>query len=160
MTGREAALRALADCDAPGRDEALADFHRRYRDKPAVLDKWFSIQALSAREDVIDLVPRLLAHADFSWSRPSRLGALVGAFAFNQHALHHVSGRGYRFLADMALAIDRRDPRAAARLAAPLARWRRFEPGRAARMKAQLERLGEAPEASASLRDLAAAALA
>ena len=73
MTMREAALRALADCDAPERERALEDFRLRYRDRPAALDKWFAIQALAAREDVIELGAEI--------ARPSRFlaGAAAGA---------------------------------------------------------------------------------
>jgi aminopeptidase N len=67
--------------------------------------------------------------------------SLVGAFAANQRAFHDVSGRGYRFLADMILAVDRLNPQTAARLVPPLGRWRRFDSGRQDLMKAELERI-------------------
>ncbi|HEY6817127.1 MAG TPA: aminopeptidase N, partial [Croceibacterium sp.] len=125
MTEREDALRALADSDASERTRALAAFHRRYRDDPRLLDKWFALQALSARDDTIETAPRLLAHPDFTIVHPGRLGAVVGAFAANPHAFHDPSGRGYRFLADVTLVLDRSDPRGAARMARSLNDWRR-----------------------------------
>jgi aminopeptidase N len=155
MTGREGALRALADSDAPERTKALALFHQRYRGSPWLLDKWFAAQAASTREDTIDAAPRLLAHPDFTLAHPGRLGAVMAAFTGNLHAFHHPSGRGYRFLADVTLAADRIDPAAAARMARNLAGWRRLEPGRAAQMRAQLERIGAAPGISAVLAEAA-----
>ena len=62
-------------------------------------------------------------------SNPNRMRSLVGAFAANQRAFHDASGRGYRFLADMILAVDRLNPQTAARLVPPLGRWRRFDAG-------------------------------
>jgi aminopeptidase N len=160
MTEREGALRALTHSDAPERRQALADYHRLYRDDPALLDKWFSLQALSLRDDTIEIAPRLLAHPDFTLSHPTRLSALVGAFASNQPAFHHISGRGYRFLADVVLAADRLNPLASTGLLPPLTRWRRFEPRRAGLMKAELERIRAAPSLSPRLRDLVADGLA
>nr|MDP9415954.1 aminopeptidase N C-terminal domain-containing protein [Pseudomonadota bacterium] len=49
--------------------------------------------------------------------------------------------RGYRFLADMILAVDRLNPQAAARLVPPLGRWRRFDEKRQALMQAELKRI-------------------
>lgn len=160
LTEREDALRALADSEAPEREAALAAFHRRYRADPRLLDKWFAIQALSARADTIDKAPKLLAHPDFTLAHPGRLGAIVGAFAANPHAFHDPSGRGYRFLADVILVLDRSDPAGATRMARSLEPWRRYEPTRSALMKAQLERIAGTSEASDTLRNWARACLA
>ncbi|HKT15415.1 MAG TPA: aminopeptidase N [Allosphingosinicella sp.] len=141
MTDRQGALKVLADGNAPERGDALAAFYRRYRDDPLVIDKWFTVQALSMRDDTAAAVEALAAHPDFTLLNPNRLRALVGSFATNQRALHHPSGRGYRFLADIILAVDKLNPQAAARLVPPLGRWRRFEPDRAKRMKSELERI-------------------
>ena len=156
MTGREGALRALADSEAPERAQALALFHRRHRASPWLLDKWFAAQAASTREDTIEAAPRLLAHPDFTLAHPGRLGAVMEAFTGNLHAFHHPSGRGYAFVADVVLAAARIDPQAAARMARHLAGWRRLEPGRAEKMKAQLERIAATPGVSAALAGSAA----
>jgi len=141
MTDRLSALGALASSDAAERHRALAAFYERYRDDPLVLDKWFTVQAVSTREDTPRAVEELARHPDFTLSNPNRLRALVGAFAANPRAFHAEGGRGYRFLADMVIAVDRLNPQTAARLVPPLGRWRRFGEGRAALMKAELERI-------------------
>ena len=145
MTDRQGALGVLANGDWQERIDALADFHARYAHDPLVLDKWFSTQALSTRGDTLEAVERLARHPDFTIANPNRLRALVGAFAVNQRAFHAAGGRGYRFVGDMILAVDKLNPQNAARLVPPLGRWRRFEPGRAALMKAELERIMAAP---------------
>jgi aminopeptidase N len=141
MTDRLGALTVLANSEAPERQGALAAFYDRYRSDPLVLDKWFAAQARSTRADAIDTVEALARHPDFSLTNPNRLRALVGAFASNQRAFHHVSGRGYRFLADTLLEVDTLNPQTAAGLVPPLGRWRRFGPGRQALMRAELERI-------------------
>ncbi len=145
MTDRQVALGALASSDAPERHGALAAFYERYRADPLVLDKWFTVQALSTRDDTLAAVEGLAGHPDFTLSNPNRMRSLVGAFAANQGAFHHSSGRGYRFLAGMILAVDRLNPQTAARLVPPLGRWRRFDPARQDLMKAELERIVAAP---------------
>jgi len=145
MTDRQGALGTLAHGTAPERETALAAFYDRYRDDALVLDKWFTTQAISMREDTAEAVERLAQHPDFTLANPNRMRALVGAFAANQFAFHAPDGRGYRFVADMILKADKLNPQSAARLVPPLGRWRRFEPGRAALMKAELERIVATP---------------
>jgi aminopeptidase N len=141
MTDRQGALTVLANSQAPERETALAAFYGRYRGDALVIDKWFTAQALSTRDDTLRAVQRLLAHPDFSLVNPNRLRSLIGAFGANQRALHHISGEGYRFLANSILAVDKLNPQNAAKLVPPLGRWRRFGEERAARMRAELERL-------------------
>jgi aminopeptidase N len=145
MTDRQGALGVLANGTAPERETALVDFYERYRHDPLVLDKWFTTQALSARTDTPAAVEALSRHPDFTIANPNRLRSLVNAFAVNQRAFHDLSGGGYRFLADMILAVDPRNPQSAARLVPSLGRWRRFEPVRAAAMRAELERILATP---------------
>jgi aminopeptidase N len=160
MTDRQGALGVLVNVDAPEREAALADFYARYRDNALVLDKWFTAQALSTREDTAAAVEALAGHPDFTLANPNRLRALVAAFSVNQRAFHESSGRGYRFLADMILAADRLNPQTAARLVPPLGRWRRFEAGRSALMRAQLERIVAAPGLSKDVFEQASKSLA
>ncbi len=141
MTDRQSAFVALANSNAEERHQAISDFHDRYHSDALVLDKWFSVQALSTRDDALDAVIALSRHPDFTLANPNRLRALVGSFAANQRAFHHASGRGYRFLVDMILAVDSINPQTAARLVPALGRWRRFDDDRAAKMRAELERI-------------------
>jgi aminopeptidase N len=141
MTDRQGALGVLANGDAPERIAALDIFYNRYREDALVLDKWFTVQALSTRDDTAAAVEELAAHPDFTIENPNRLRALVGAFGANQRAFHTASGRGYRFVADFILNADKINPQTAARLLPPLGRWRRFDEGRGTMMRAELERI-------------------
>jgi aminopeptidase N len=160
MTDRQGALTALASSDAPQRADALAAFYDRYKADPLVLDKWFTTQALSTRPDTLDAVTRLAAHPDFTLNNPNRVRALVGAFAANQRSFHSGDGRGYRFLADTILALDPINPQTAARLVAPLGRWRRFAEARGAAMRTELERIVAAPKLSKDVFEQASKSLA
>src|SRR5262249_15111300 len=107
MTDVLAALHVLADTDGRDREETLAEFHARWRGDDLVIDKWFAIQAMSQRSQTVDDVRALARHPDFDLRNPNRVRALVGAFsAGNQVRFHDASGAGYRFLADIVVALD------------------------------------------------------
>nr|MCU0890465.1 aminopeptidase N [Sandarakinorhabdus sp.] len=159
MTDRMGALTALVNSASTERAAVLADFHTRFAGNHDVIDKWFSVQALANRPDVLEQVRALLGHPEFSLANPNRLRSLVGAFAANQRWFHAADGEGYRLLADQLIAVDRLNPQSAARLAVPLGRWRRFDEARAGLMQAQLERIIAAPGMSKDVLEMASRAL-
>jgi aminopeptidase N len=160
MTDRQGALGALVNSEAPERARALAAFYDRYSANALVLDKWFTTQAMSVRADTLDEVLRLSKHPDFTLANPNRARALVGAFSANQRNFHAADGRGYRFLADNILELDKLNPQTAARFVAPLGRWRRFGPERGALMRAELERIVASPTLSKDVFEQASKSLA
>ncbi len=141
MTDRQGALMVLCGLAAPEREEKLAAFYERYKDNALVVDKWFTLQALSLHPDVIAHVRKLAEHPDFTMKNPNRVRSLHMAFAGNPKGFHKADGEGYRMVADVILALDPINPQTAARFVPSLGRWRRIEPGRAALMKAELERI-------------------
>jgi len=148
MTDRQAALMVLCGLATPeateSRAAALADFHDRFAGNALVIDKWFSLQAGSLHPDVVEHVRALAEHPTFTLNNPNRVRALYMAFAVNPHGFHAVDGAGYRIIADLILALDPINPSTAARFVAPLGRWRRVDPARAALMRAELERIAAA----------------
>jgi len=142
MTDVLAALRVLVDSEDPAREDALAAFHASWRADPLVLDKWFTLQAVSTRPDTLAAVQALAKHPDFDLRNPNRVRSLVGAFAAaNPAQFHAASGEGYRFLAEMVIALDPVNAQVAARIVSPLGDWKRQSPDRAAIMRAELERI-------------------
>ena len=145
MTDRQGALMVLCGLETPLRAEKLAQFHARYAGNALVIDKWFGLQAGSLHPAVLDHVRALAAHPDFTLSNPNRARALYMSAAVNPGVFHQVDGAGYRMIADLILSLDPLNAQTAARFVAPLGRWRRIEPGRAALMRAELERIIAAP---------------
>ena len=161
MTDSLAALAALAGIDCPERLAALAAFHAKWRDDPLVLDKWFTIQAVSPLPSTVAHVRALAAHADFDLRNPNRIRALVGAFAgANQVRFHDPAGEGYRFLADIVVQLDPSNPQVAARIVGPLGQWRRMDTGRQALMKAELSRILGLPGLSTNTFEMVSKSLA
>jgi aminopeptidase N len=141
MTERQAALATLAHGDSDERIAALDIFYQRYRDNPLVLDKWFQVQAWSLRGDTVDAVKALAQHPDFTLANPNRVRSLYGALTGNQAAFHQADGAGYKLIADLVIALDPKNPQTSAKMIPPLGRWKRFDEGRQALMKAELERI-------------------
>jgi len=142
MSDALTALALLADAEGPAREAPLAAFHAKWRGDDLVLDKWFSIQAMSSRADTPAAVRALYVHPDFDLKNPNRARSLIGAFASgNPLHFHAEDGAGYRFLADAVLALDPINGATAARLVGPLGLWRRQAPARAALMQAELRRI-------------------
>jgi len=160
MTDRQGAQMVLASLDGPERETAFTEFYERYQDDSLVLDKWFALQAAAQRADTVDVVEALANHPAFSARNPNRWRALVSNFAANQWAFHHASGRGYRFVTDMILEVDRINPQVAARQVPSLGRWKRFEPGRAGLMRNELERIVRTPGLSKDVFEQASKSLA
>jgi aminopeptidase N len=160
MTDRQGALMTLVNGPWEQRVAALDIFYNRYRDNPLVLDKWFSTQALSTRDDTPQLVEELARHRDFTLANPNRARALVGAFGVNQRAFHAADGRGYRFFVDQLIALDRLNPQTAAKMMPPLGRWRRFDPSRQQAMREALERILAAPGLSKDMLEQVSKSLA
>lgn len=141
MTDRMGALQALNPLAHPARKEVLDDFYYCYRNDPLVVDKWFALQAGSDHPDTLEHVRLLTRHPAFDYTYPNRVRSLLGVFGQNRAAFHRADGQGYVFLADEILKVDKLNPQIAARLLTPFTQWRRFDTGRRALMKAQLERL-------------------
>jgi aminopeptidase N len=61
---------------------------------------------------------------------------------------HDASGDGYRFLADIVIALDASNGQTAARLINPLGAWRRQNYSRQSLMRGELERVLATPKLS------------
>jgi aminopeptidase N len=159
MTERQAALGTLANGRSPEREAALDIFYNRYSADALTLDKWFQTQAFALHPDAVEQVEELGQHKDFTLANPNRVRSLYGAFAGNQWAFHHKSGKGYRLVADCIIALDKLNPQTAARLVPPLGRWKRFDEARATLMRAELQRILAEPGLSKDVTEQASKSL-
>jgi aminopeptidase N len=133
MTDEMAALTTLALSGGTAGERALHSFRQRYGDDPLVIDKWLTVQATLPHEGALDRVKDLMRDSAFSLHNPNRVRALIGAFcAANQTQFNRPDGEGYRFLVDVVLSIDPKNPQLAARLLAAFKTWRSLEAGRRA----------------------------
>ncbi len=155
MTDMIAGLAALSRMNSGLRDRALAHFHDRFASDPLVLDKWLSLQAGSPLPDTAATVRALMAHPAFDMKNPNRFRALIGAFAANHLRFHAANGEGYALVGDAVRRLDALNPQGAARMAAAFENWRRYDEGRQALMRAELEACLAMPERSSNLFEVA-----
>jgi aminopeptidase N len=153
MTDRQSALTVLCNLDGPEREEALADFLRRYQGNALVIDKWFALQAGSFHPQVLEHIEALARHPEFTLNNPNRARALYMTAAVNPKAFHDASGAGYRMIGNLIRQLDPINPQTTARFVPQLGRWRRIEPGRAAMMRAELEKIAAEPNLSRDVRE-------
>jgi aminopeptidase N len=124
------------------------------------LNHWLTVQAESTRGDPVARVQALMEHPAYDSRNPNKIRALVGSFA-NQNSLgfHRPDGAGYRLLGDVVEDLNAANPQIAARLLAPLIRWRNY-PARGALMRAELERLAALPVLSPDVYEVVSKSLA
>jgi aminopeptidase N len=141
MTDRIAALTALVNGSAPGKDAALANFYAEFEQEALVVDKWFALQAMSRTTDVAAM-RELMRHPAFTLKNPNRARSLIFSFCNGNPAQFHAGdGSGYEFWADQVIALNTINPQVAARLARSLDRWRKYDPALQGRMRAALQRV-------------------
>jgi len=163
ITRRDGGARALAQYDAAdnmtqqlaalgclmraGKGADVSDaFYRQWRHDRLVLDKWFGLQILNADPaEAAETAARLTAHPDFTLRNPNRFRAVLGALAGFPAGFHHASGRGYRLMADMLVALDPLNPQTAARMCAAFETWRRYDSARQGLIAAEMDRILATP---------------
>jgi aminopeptidase N len=160
MTDAQAALSVLVDIGGAPGDRAVQAFYDQWKSEPLVLDKWFAVQASSRHGRTLERVIELSEHPDFTLDNPNRARSLIGAFAMNMARFHDPSARGYAFLAEQVAKLHGKNPQIAARLVSGLNAWKRFEPGRRAKMKAELERIARIEGLSKDVYEIVQRALA
>ena len=142
MTDIMGALAVLNNLDVPARAAALETYFERFRRDSLVVEKWFSLQAMTNLPGALATVKSLMEHEAYSNRNPNKVRALIGAFVMgNPLGFHASDGSGYGFLGDRVIEIDPFNPSLAARLMRSLGRWRRFDQGRQDLMKAELTRI-------------------
>jgi len=156
MTDTIAALANLVNLDSDLREEALDDFYKKWINDPLVLDKWFSLQAMSTLENTLSNVDQLTKNESFSMSNPNKVRSLIGVFCSINHVrFHEKSGAGYRFLADRIIQLNSINPQIAARLVSPLINWRRYDPERQKWMQQELDRILAIKDLSSDVYEIA-----
>ena len=159
MTDRLASFAALLNSTYPEQEILISDFYDNWKHDTLVLDKWFALQATTAKNEVLGRVIALLEHPDFSINNPNKVRSLIGAFTSNLVAFHREDGEGYRFLADRIIELNSINPQIAARLVGVFNSWKNYaEPNRSL-MKAQIERISTVDDLAKDLAEIVGKAL-
>ena len=160
MTDTLAAISALVYSGSPKAAQALSEFEARWNKNALVMDKWFSIQAANPSAVTVDDLPGLMEHPAFSLKNPNKVRSLIGIFALcNPTGFHAADGRGYQFLADQVIVLDRLNPQVAARMVSAFNAWKRYDKSRQNLMSEQLRRILSQPKLSPDVSEIVSNAL-
>ncbi len=142
MTDQIAALNCVLNSSCPNKTRILDAFFSQWANEPLVIDKWFTLQAMSPVAGTLSRISELKNHAAFDIRNPNRVRSLVGAFSqSNPIHFHAKNGGGYRFLSDVVLDLNTINPQLASRMVGAFTQWRRFDQHRQQFMKEALERI-------------------
>jgi aminopeptidase N len=163
MTDRFNALAALVVSGHALATDALARFHRMYRDEALVLDKWFALQAGAPDRggNVLPAVRQLMNHPDFQLKNPNRARSVIFSYcSANPGAFHRADASGYVYWGDRVIELDSFNPQVAARLARALDRWKKLaEPYRSSAREA-IARVAAKGDLSNDVREVVTRSLA
>jgi len=160
LTDRLAALRVIAQAGGEtAREEVLESFYADWQHETLVVNQWLQLQATLDLPAAVERVEALMAHPAFDLGNPNKVRSLVGAFAgANLVHFHRADGAGYRLLGGVVETLNARNPQIAARLLAPLTKWRAL-PARAEAMRAELARLAALPALSPDVHEVVSKSL-
>ncbi len=160
MTDSITALNEISQSDLSERMEILTNFYNRWESDRLVIDKWFTIQAVSRRSDTLKEVIKLTKHRDFEITNPNRIRSLVGAFVMaNPLRFHADDGKGYEFLASYIIELNGINPQLAARLSTPLTHWKRYDKKHQNLMQNQLNRIAKTKNLSSDVYEIVSRSL-
>lgn len=141
MSDRLEALDALCFYGYPEAKSALDNFYLEWKDDKLVLNKWFEAQALCKKEGTIENVVALSKHKSFDKALPNNIYSLVRTFTSNYYQFHHLSGKGYEFVADLIIELDSINPTTASVIATSFRNINFLDEKRQSLMKKELNKV-------------------
>jgi aminopeptidase N len=142
MTDQSAAFSAILQSkNKTLREKASHYFYEKNHTEPLTLNKFFQLHAAGNYPELLEEVTALSTHPEFTFENPNRVYALLVTFSMNLFYFHDIDGKGYELLKSAILKLNTFNPQVASRLVKTLMNYKRFEPIRAAKMKAVLEQL-------------------
>jgi len=160
MTDAMAALSLYVHNKSDGYNELLMEYYEKWYDNALVMDKWFTLQATSPAFGTLDNVIELMDHSSFSIENPNKVRSLIGAFCANNLLhFHQASGKGYEFLADQVITLNKLNPQVASRMISIFNTWKKFDKSRRQLMEQQLKRIQQSGELSPDVSEIVDKAL-
>jgi aminopeptidase N len=157
MTDRMTALMILADSESTHREKVLADFYTNWKDDSVVINKWFTVQALAHRPQILDEIKALTKNPSFNINNPNNVYSLLRAFTTNLVSFNNE--KVYEFIADKIIEIDPKNPQVAARLCSAFNFVAKLEPQLKDQAMKQIRRMVDVPGLSKNSRELLQSAL-
>ncbi len=160
MTDEIALFSIITNTESEYKEKLVDAFYKKWKNNSLVLDKWFSIQAVSGCFDTLTNMNKLVEHFDFSIKNPNKVRSLIGSFAmFNPVNFHRQDGKGYEFVGEQVIALDKINPQIASRIAAAFNNRKKYDKNRNDRMKQVLKKIISQPDLSKNVYEIVSNAL-
>jgi len=145
MTDKLAGLNCLLSKEGENTKSALESFYQEAEGDELMVDKWFSIQAMSADTPNFEqVVQELFDHPAMTLNNPNRVRALLARFAIgNPSQFHSDSGWGYQLVGEKVQALDEINPQMASRIVQCFAQWKKCKPNLGELQRSELQRLSQ-----------------
>lgn len=141
MTDKLQALICFAEESSGEAAGLVDDFYKTWKHETLVMQKWFSVQALSSRTDVLSIVKNLEQHDCYDEKVPNLFRSLVMAFTNNLVAFNAPDGSGYKWVCDKIIEANDFNPQLASRLAKSLNHLKRLDKSRESLLRKEMERV-------------------
>ncbi len=148
-------LAILSTLSIPERAQSFERFYQRWKGDHLVIASWFGLQAASPLSSTLATVKQLTKHPLFSMRTPNNVYALIGTFAgSNPLQFNRPDGKGYAFVGDRVVELDKINPQVAARILGAFRSWQTLESGRKRLALRALEKIASTPELSNDAREI------
>lgn len=145
MTDSMAALFRLSNFNSPEYQKAMSEYYERWKTDSLVMNKWFTVAALSQQENAFENVKEKTKDPTFDKNNPNKVFALLYYFSqFNWSQFHSLKGDTYLWLADQIIDIDSRNPQVSSRLASSFNNWRKLSKDYQAKIEPALNKILQA----------------
>jgi aminopeptidase N len=141
MTDETVGFSILVDQAETLRNAAIERFHDRWKSESLVMNKWFTVQALSHSTETFETVVRLMDHPQFNIKNPNRVYSLLSRFGENLVRFHDPAQPTYSFMADRILELDKINPQVATRVVGCFDVWKKLTEMQKKKAHSELERL-------------------
>jgi aminopeptidase N len=154
MTDTIAALSCLCETSSQDKENALADFLKKWKDDAVVFNKYLLVQAIIEKENTFEVVEKLSQTAPFSFENPNNIYSLLGAFGENFLGTQRKDGKAYKWLCDQIIKIDKNNPQVAARVCGSFNYVQKFPEPFKSQALTEIKRVLAEPKLSNNSREL------
>ena len=128
MTEELSGLQMLSAIGGESFETASKSFYDKWKNETLVMQKWLTVCGASSNDETFDRVKELAKDEIFDMAVPNLVRSLYGSFIKNYVQFHHESGRGYQYMKDILLEVDKLNPQVASRLASGFKDYKKLVP--------------------------------
>lgn len=160
MTDEYASLQLLIEANSPLKEKAITQFYEKWQHETLVMQKWLTAQAKAKGEDALEKIKELQENKIYDKTVPNLVRSLISTFAGNSTEFNHKSGRGYKFIADQIIEIDKLNPQMGSRLAGAFKDYKRLPASLKPLAQENLKRIMEVKDLSRNVFEIVSKTLA